>query len=148
MCGGGVDEWVGRASVCVVVYPRLTHPPLSQPRPFPFIYQRQDFNLVDSLAHFDRERIPERVVHAKGAGAMGYFEVSEEVEQERGGRRVGFGGVCVCGLVGFVAGGAPGCRLSVRKATFLLPSPSPSPPPSPSPSHQKPPTPPKKSQTR
>ena len=31
---------------------------------------------MDHLAHFDRERIPERVVHAKGAGAMGYFEVS------------------------------------------------------------------------
>jgi catalase len=28
----------------------------------------QDFTLVDHLAHFDRERIPERVVHAKGAG--------------------------------------------------------------------------------
>ena len=27
------------------------------------------------MAHFDRERIPERVVHAKGAGAFGYFEV-------------------------------------------------------------------------
>lgn len=36
----------------------------------------QDFNLVDYLAHFDRERIPERVVHAKGAGAFGYFEVT------------------------------------------------------------------------
>lgn len=31
----------------------------------------QDFNLIDLLAHFDRERIPERVVHAKGAGAYG-----------------------------------------------------------------------------
>ena len=31
----------------------------------------QDFHLVDLLAHFDRERIPERVVHAKGAGAYG-----------------------------------------------------------------------------
>ncbi len=29
----------------------------------------QDFNLIDKLAHFDRERIPERVAHAKGAGA-------------------------------------------------------------------------------
>lgn len=29
----------------------------------------QDFHLIDLLAHFDRERIPERVVHAKGAGA-------------------------------------------------------------------------------
>ncbi|GAB9476793.1 Catalase [Globisporangium polare] len=36
----------------------------------------QDFALVDHLAHFDRERIPERVVHAKGAGAFGYFEVT------------------------------------------------------------------------
>ena len=31
----------------------------------------QDFHLIDQLAHFDRERIPERVVHAKGAGAYG-----------------------------------------------------------------------------
>lgn len=29
--------------------------------------------LTLSLAHFDRERIPERVVHAKGAGAHGTF---------------------------------------------------------------------------
>lgn len=29
------------------------------------------------MAHFDRERIPERVVHAKGAGAFGYFEVTK-----------------------------------------------------------------------
>lgn len=31
------------------------------------------------MAHFDRERIPERVVHAKGAGAHGYFEVTHDV---------------------------------------------------------------------
>eukprot|EP01041_Mallomonas_annulata_P000506 gene506-972_t len=36
----------------------------------------QDFTLIDHLASFDRERIPERVVHAKGAGAFGYFEVT------------------------------------------------------------------------
>jgi catalase len=39
----------------------------------------QDVHLVEKLAHFDRERIPERVVHAKGAGAHGYFEVTHEV---------------------------------------------------------------------
>ncbi len=39
----------------------------------------QDFHLIDKLAHFDRERIPERVVHAKGAGAYGYFEVTNDV---------------------------------------------------------------------
>jgi len=36
----------------------------------------KDFTLIDHLAHFDRERIPERVVHAKGAGAFGFFEVT------------------------------------------------------------------------
>ena len=39
----------------------------------------QDFVLLDHLAHFDRERIPERVVHAKGAGAFGYFQVTTEL---------------------------------------------------------------------
>jgi catalase len=39
----------------------------------------EDFHLLDKLAHFDRERIPERVVHAKGAGAHGYFEVTHDV---------------------------------------------------------------------
>jgi catalase len=39
----------------------------------------QDFHLIDLLAHFDRERIPERVVHAKGAGAYGEFEVTDDI---------------------------------------------------------------------
>jgi catalase len=39
----------------------------------------QDTHLLEKLAHFDRERIPERVVHAKGAGAHGYFEVTADV---------------------------------------------------------------------
>ncbi|KAJ1782339.1 catalase A [Coemansia sp. RSA 1938] len=39
----------------------------------------QDAYLIDKLSHFDRERIPERVVHAKGGGAHGYFEVTKDV---------------------------------------------------------------------
>lgn len=39
----------------------------------------QDTVFQDEMAHFDRERIPERVVHAKGAGAHGYFEVTHDV---------------------------------------------------------------------
>jgi catalase len=39
----------------------------------------QDFHLIDLLAHFDRERIPERVVHAKGAGAFGEFVVTHDI---------------------------------------------------------------------
>jgi len=38
-----------------------------------------DVHLAEKLAHFNRERIPERVVHAKGAGAHGYFEVTHDV---------------------------------------------------------------------
>ena len=41
----------------------------------------QDYFLIEKLAHFDRERIPERVVHAKGAGAFGYFEASADASQ-------------------------------------------------------------------
>ncbi|XP_026757804.1 catalase-like [Galleria mellonella] len=37
--------------------------------------------LLDHMLHFDAERIPERVVHAKGAGAFGYFEVTHDVSQ-------------------------------------------------------------------
>ncbi|MGO4692749.1 catalase [Paenibacillus sp. 2TAB26] len=33
----------------------------------------EDYHLLEKLAHFDRERIPERVVHARGAGAHGVF---------------------------------------------------------------------------
>ncbi|KAK2715252.1 hypothetical protein QYM36_010037 [Artemia franciscana] len=39
----------------------------------------QDHVLIDEIAHFDRERIPERVVHAKGSGAFGYFEVTHDI---------------------------------------------------------------------
>lgn len=39
----------------------------------------QDFVYTDEMAHFNRERIPERVVHAKGSGAFGYFEVTHDI---------------------------------------------------------------------
>ena len=41
----------------------------------------EDFLLRDKLIHFDRERIPERVVHARGFGAHGYFEAYEGNEK-------------------------------------------------------------------
>lgn len=59
------------------------------PMPHPYEAQRigqdgplllQDFHLVDLLSHFDRERIPERVVHAKGAGAHGTFKCTKSLE--------------------------------------------------------------------
>ena len=39
----------------------------------------EDFHFQEKLAHFDRERIPERVVHARGSGAHGYFQVYESL---------------------------------------------------------------------
>lgn len=35
--------------------------------------------LIENLAHFSRERIPERTVHAKAVGARGYFEVTDDI---------------------------------------------------------------------
>jgi catalase len=41
----------------------------------------QDHYLIQKMAHFNRERVPERVVHAKGGGAYGVLEVTEDVSQ-------------------------------------------------------------------
>jgi catalase len=41
----------------------------------------QDHYVIQKMAHFNRERVPERVVHAKGGGAHGFFEVIEDVSQ-------------------------------------------------------------------
>ncbi|KAK1835767.1 catalase-like domain-containing protein [Podospora conica] len=60
------------------------------PQPHPYETQRvgengplllQDFHLIDLLSHFDRERIPERVVHAKGGGAHGFFECTHPIPE-------------------------------------------------------------------
>lgn len=40
-----------------------------------------DTYLMEKLGHFTRERIPERVVHAKGSGAYGYFEVTDDISK-------------------------------------------------------------------
>lgn len=59
------------------------------PMPHPYEAQRaglngplllQDFHLIDLLSHFDRERIPERVVHAKGSGAHGVFKCTRPLD--------------------------------------------------------------------
>jgi len=39
----------------------------------------EDFHLFEKLAHFNRERIPERVVHAKGSGAFGALTVTADI---------------------------------------------------------------------
>ena len=41
----------------------------------------EDFIMREKITHFDHERIPERVVHARGAGAHGYFQVYESMAE-------------------------------------------------------------------
>jgi catalase len=40
----------------------------------------EDFILREKITHFDHERIPERVVHARGTGAHGFFELTHSLE--------------------------------------------------------------------
>jgi catalase len=42
----------------------------------------ENYQFLEKISHFDRERIPERVVHARGAGAHGYFEAYGTVGNE------------------------------------------------------------------
>src|SRR5690606_40196534 len=41
----------------------------------------EDFRSREKMTHFDHERIPERVVHARGSAAHGYFQVYESMEK-------------------------------------------------------------------
>ncbi|WP_201578016.1 catalase [Psychrobacter immobilis] len=41
----------------------------------------EDFVLREKINHFDHERIPERIVHARGSAAHGYFELTESLEE-------------------------------------------------------------------
>ena len=41
----------------------------------------QDIWLLEKLAHFDREVIPERRMHAKGSGAFGHFTVTRDISR-------------------------------------------------------------------
>jgi catalase len=39
----------------------------------------QDYQLLEKMATFNRERVPERIVHAKGSGAFGTFTVTNDI---------------------------------------------------------------------
>jgi catalase len=41
----------------------------------------QDHYVLQKMAHFNRERVPERVVHAKGSGAFGFLDVTEDISE-------------------------------------------------------------------
>src|SRR5689334_23787093 len=41
----------------------------------------EDFILREKITHFDHERIPERIVHARGSGAHGYFQPTKSLSR-------------------------------------------------------------------
>ena len=41
----------------------------------------QDSHLIEKLAHFNREKVPERIVHAKGSGAYGTLTVTKDISK-------------------------------------------------------------------
>ncbi|QST01081.1 catalase [Pontibacillus sp. ALD_SL1] len=42
----------------------------------------ENYEFIEKISHFDRERVPERVVHARGTGALGFFETYGKVGEE------------------------------------------------------------------
>lgn len=70
-----------------VTYTRANGQPYSMPTAALRVGERgplllQDHALIENLAHFVRERIPERVVHAVGAGAHGVFTVMTDFAKQ------------------------------------------------------------------
>jgi catalase len=51
----------------------------------------QDHYLIEQMAQFNRERVPERQPHAKGGGAIGRFEVTHDVSAPHQGRGLSAG---------------------------------------------------------
>ena len=68
--------------------PVSRHPATSSPRRSgpdgPLVLQ--DHYLIEQMANFNRERIPERQPHAKGSGAFRKFEVTQDVSRLHQGR--------------------------------------------------------------
>ena len=54
----------------------------------------EDFILREKITHFDHERIPERIVHARGSGAHGFFEVTNPIPEFSSGKRTN--NTCFC----------------------------------------------------
>ncbi len=68
----------------------------------------EDFILREKITHFDHERIPERIVHARGSGAHGFFELTRSLAQQTSARILGEVGVKtpVFARISTVAGGS------------------------------------------
>ncbi|TMV52826.1 catalase [Paenibacillus mesophilus] len=76
--GGAADPRTGTGEGAMTLTDRQGHP-ISDNQNIRTVGSRgpstlENYHFIEKISHFDRERIPERVVHARGAGAYGYFE--------------------------------------------------------------------------
>ena len=71
----------GRALTTNQGVPVARQPELAQGRACAGPTLLEDFILREKITHFDHERIPERIVHARGSGAHGYFECYEPLDR-------------------------------------------------------------------
>ncbi|KEO84924.1 catalase [Tumebacillus flagellatus] len=76
--GGSTDSRTGDGETQQTLTDRQGHP-ISDNQNVRTVGNRgpvtlENYHFLEKISHFDRERIPERVVHARGAGAHGYFE--------------------------------------------------------------------------
>lgn len=84
--GSSVDPRMGEGEGARTLTNRQGHP-ISENQNVRTVGNRgpitmENYHFLEKISHFDRERIPERVVHARGAGAHGYFESYGKVGQE------------------------------------------------------------------
>src|ERR1700680_2324027 len=75
----------------------------------------EDFHLVEKMAHFNRERIPERVVHAKGSGAYGHLKITGDITKYTKAKLFSkIGNTCECVVRFSTVGGEKGSADSDR----------------------------------
>jgi len=70
------NEWYTLDNGCPILQPQGS---LRIGNQFQGPHLLRDINLLETISHITHERIPERVVHAKGAGAYGEFEVTHDI---------------------------------------------------------------------
>ena len=83
----------------------------------------EDFHLIEKMAHFNRERIPERVVHAKGSGAYGRLKITGDISKYTRAKLFSKpGNSCECVVRFSTVGGEKGigrhCRRDPRAASL------------------------------
>jgi catalase len=75
----------------------------------------EDFHLIEKMAHFNRERIPERVVHAKGSGAFGHLKITGDISKYTKAKLFSkVGNSCECSVRFSTVGGEKGSADSDR----------------------------------